>query len=370
MKLRHLSLLLWIAVFLAAAELALEWRAHRRGYGTLLFSVGGLSAANSSAAAAAESGFGPTEDHPFRSRVHAREKGASTVRIWIASASYAEDRRHPAARIFPVLLEDALRARGHDVEVLNASRNAYSLAGAERVLGEIGAAWQPDLVLAYHYSNDLDELSTTLLSVAGAATPGAADEAPASAVDGASAPAARTEAARPWPSRVAEATTLYAQAKNQFKARLVALRLLEDEVPEVIVAGLESRVLALEATAESLGAQLVLCRFACSHPSAQGGALPLDYRNNLYRYNSHLSERAWRDGVDVFNGLLSRLGAERGLAVLALDERVAGQHAHFRDFTHLTEAGHRAMADALADLVEPLVVGRSAARGAAPEAQR
>jgi hypothetical protein len=366
MKLRHLSLVLWIAVFLAAAEVALEWRAHSRGYGTLLFSPGGLSAANSSAAAA-ETGFGPTDAYPFRSRVHAPEKGADTVRIWIASASYAEDRRHLAANIFPVLLEDALRERGHDVEVLNASKNAYSLAGADRVLREIGATWQPDLVLAYHYSNDLDELSTKLLSVAGAATPGAADEAAdTQAEEG----AARTETERPWPSRVMEATTLYAQAKNQFKARLVALRMLEDEMPAVIVAGLEQRVLALDATVSALGGELVLCRFACSHPSAQGGALPIDYRNNLYRYNSHLSEQAWRDGVDVYNALLSRVGEREGLAVLALDERVGGEHANFRDFTHMTASGHRAMAAALADLVEPLVVKRLEQRRAAEEAAR
>jgi len=355
MKLRHLSLVLWIAVYLAVVEVALEWRAHRRGYGTLLFTPGGLSAANSSAAVAA-SGFGPTAEYPFRSRVVPHVKPAGTLRIWIASASYAEDRRHVAARIFPVLLEDELRRRGHAVEVLNASRNAYSLGGAERVLREIGAEWSPDLVVAYHYSNDLDELSTALLSVAGAATPGAAQ----SEDDAAEEAAARTEVERHWPSRLMEATTTYAQAKNQFKARLVALRMLADELPDELVAALEKRVLALDATAQALGAELVLCRFACSHPSSVGGALPIDYRNNLFRYNSHLSERAWRDGVDVYNGLLERVGAREGLPVLALDARISGRTELYRDFTHLTEAGHREVALALADLLEPLVVARRA----------
>jgi len=141
-------------------------------------------------------------------------------------------------------------------------------------------------------------------------------------------------------------------------------------VPESIVAALEERVLELNTTVAGIGGELVLCRFACSHPSSQGGALPLDYRNNLYRYNSHLSERAWRDGVDVYNALLSRVGEREGLAVLALDERVGGDHTNFRDFTHMTASGHRAMAAALADLVEPLVVERLEQRRAAEEAAR
>ena len=86
--------------------------------------------------------------------------------------------------------------------------------------------------------------------------------------------------------------------------------------------------------------------------------MPADYRNNLYRYNSYLSERAWRSGVATFNDRLLEIGAREGLPVLDLSSRVAGRTALFRDFCHLKEAGHVEVAKQLADLLEPVLAER------------
>lgn len=369
MRPKHFTLLLWIGLFLLLGELALEYRAKKRGYGALLFDPAAVASVfsgepvNVSAEeTTAVDGFGPTKGFPFRSRVVDELAPDGTTRIMIASASYAEDRQQPVTAIFPVLLEDELRARGFDVEVLNASSNAYSLGTAARVLAEEGPRWKPDLVLAYHYSNDLDEIAPRVLSVAGGGAPNA------NAGEGATNDAAgeddddgtpRTERARPWPSRLMEATTAYAQAKNQLKARLVALRLLEPTLPPAVLAGLRERLDAVRAVTESFGAELVLVQFACSHPASQGGSLPAPYRNNLFRYNSYLSERAWREGVGDWNTLLAGYGAAHGLAVLDLPSDLAGRHECFRDFCHLTAEGHAVAARALADELEPLLAART-----------
>lgn len=365
MRLRHFTLLLWTALFLVLGEVALELRARARGYGGLLFSPDALTSVFtgedvnvSTEPTTAVDGFGPTTDFPFRSRIVAETPPPGTTRIFIASASYAEDRQQAVTDIFPVLLEDELRTRGYDVQIVNASSNAYSLGTAARVLREQGPRWKPDLVLTYHYSNDLDELAPRLLSVAGGGAPNASgEEAPVEALDGADG-TPRTETERPLPSRLMEATTAYVQAKNQIKARLVALRVLEPTLPPVLLAGLRERLEAVHAVVESLDAELVLVQFACSHPASQGGSLPTPYRNNLFRYNSHLSERAWREGVEQFNTLQAGYGAAHGLAVLDLPRYLAGEHAYFRDFCHLTPRGHRAAAQALADLLAPLLDAR------------
>jgi|GEM_PF-6591243 len=366
MRLRHFTLLLWIALFLVLGEVALELRAKGKGYGALLFDRGALAsvfsdeATNVSAeATTAVDGFGPTADFPFRSRVVDEVAPAGTTRIMIASASYAEDRKQPVTAIFPVLLEDELRARGFEVQVLNASSNAYSLGTAARVLTEELPRWEPDLVLVYHYSNDLDEIAPRVLSVAGGGAPNAtAGDAEASG-DDADEGTPRTERERPWPSRLMEATTAYAQAKNQIKARLVGLRLLEPTLPPEVLAALRERLDAVRAVTESSGAELVLVQFACSHPASQGGSLPAPYRNNLFRYNSYLSERAWREGVGDWNTLLAGYGATHDLAVLDLPRDLAGRHECFRDFCHLKELGHQVAARSLADALEPLLAERA-----------
>ncbi|QDU86287.1 hypothetical protein Pla163_34380 [Planctomycetes bacterium Pla163] len=369
MRLKHFTLLLWIALFLVVGEVALEYRAKSRGFGTLLLSGRGLSGANNTAVTA-EHGFGPTEDYPFRSRVVPVAKPAGTTRIWIASASYAEDRRWAASEIFPVLLEDELRARGHDVQVLNASSNAYSLATAAKVLHEEGPRWQPDLVLAYHFSNDLDELAPRLLAVGGGGAPNATEsrgEGPdgpdAAANTDADEGTPRTEQERWITSRVVEATTAYAQAKNQFKARIVALRILTDRLPPALLDALEERVEAVHGEARALGADFVPVRFAVSDPTSSSGPMPIAYRNNLFRYNSYLSEQAWRTGVDDYNALLVELAARDGLDLVGLDAALSGNGAYFRDFCHLTREGHAAAAKALADQLEPLLAARANEEG-------
>lgn len=368
MRLRHFTLLLWIALFLVLGELALEVRAKKRGYGALLLSPGSLASVFeeegtnvSVEAVAAVDGFGPTADFPFRSRVVDEVAPDGTTRIFIASASYAEDRSQPVETIFPVLLEDELRARGYAVEIVNASSNAYSLGTAARVLREELPRWNPDLVLVYHYSNDLDEIAPRVLSVAGGGAPNASAEAGTDEEVDEGTP--RTQQQRPWPSRLMEATTAYAQAKNQIKARLVGLRLLENTLPPSVLAALRERLDAVRAVTEANGAELVLVQFACSHPASQGGSLPAPYRNNLFRYNSYLSERAWREGVGDWNTLLAGYGDAHGLAVLDLPSGLAGKHECFRDFCHLKEAGHRIAAQTLADELEPLLAARAAADG-------
>lgn len=366
MRPKHFTLLLWIALFLVIGEVALEYRAKSRGFGTLLFSGQGLAGANNTAVTT-EHGFGPTADYPFRSRVVPVAKPEGTTRIWIASASYAEDRRWAASQIFPVLLEDELRARGHDVHVLNASSNAYSLATAAKVLREEGPRWQPDLVLAYHFSNDLDELAPRLLAVGGGGAPNATESRGEESVTDSAGDAQdegtpRTEQERWITSRVVEATTAYAQAKNQFKARIVALRILTDALPPALLDALAGRVEAVHAEARALGADFVPVRFAVSHPASVSGPMKVAYRNNLFRYNSYLSERAWRTGVDDYNALLTeiaRIAAPDGLDVIGLDTALSGNGDYFRDFCHLTLEGHAAAARALADQLEPLLAARA-----------
>src|SRR5687767_7527070 len=80
---RHLAVLGWTALALLVLEVAVEVRAYRRGWDTLLFGHGGPPASDDAR------GLGPTDGFRFRSRVVPALRTPGSRRVWVASASYA-----------------------------------------------------------------------------------------------------------------------------------------------------------------------------------------------------------------------------------------------------------------------------------------
>lgn len=351
MRLGRYAVVWWTLGFLAAAELALEWRAHARGWETVLFG------APPYAAPASDSPFGPTDDYPFRSRRVPRAKPDGTLRVWIASASYGEHVFLPADEIFPVVLEDELRARGFDVQVLNASRASLTARAAVRDLRRVAPDWSPDVAVLYHLSNDLDGLSARLMAPTAAEDAAAvvADERADSGTDGG---ADDVDDDAPWPTAWARRTTLYEQAKNQIGARLTPVRMLARAVDDGVTAVFEARARDFVAAARALDAEPVLCTFAISHPPGDPDPFPAAFRRNLYRHNGVLAIDGWRAGAVEWNARLASIAADEEVALIDVADAVGGRGELFVDFVHFTPDGHAAVARALADGLAPLLEER------------
>ncbi|QDU69712.1 hypothetical protein [Engelhardtia mirabilis] len=349
MKLAQYAVIFWTLGLLAAAELALEYRAHARGWETLLF--GGPTYSE----LPVDSPFGPTPDYPFRSRIVPREKPPGVLRIWVASASYGEHIFLPADQIFPVVLEDELRERGFEVQVLNASRASLTARAAVRDLELVAPAWQPDVALMYHLSNDLDGLTARMLAVRADEDAEVVIASERAETLAPTAEAAHHEGQAPWPTRQARRTTLYEQAKNQIGARLTPARMLRDQVPDEVADVFEARAADFIDAARALGAVPVLVTFATSHPPGDPDLFPAGYRRNLYRHNGVLSVAGWRAGAADWNRRLARLGASSGTTVVDLAAAVAGHSEFFIDFVHFTPAGHAQVARTLADALAPVL---------------
>ena len=343
MPLRTLSPVLWIAFFLILLEVGLEWRASQRGWGTLIFGE-----EHAGEAAEATRDFGPTDDFPFRSHIVARERDPLQRRLWIASSSYAEDKRLAASTVFPNRLEALLREAGLAVQVLNASRNGYTTASNLDVLREIGADWRPDVCLLYQMTNDIDWITNAILS------PGADPELALGPDSQPGAGSAGTPPPRGWIEGKSEETTVFSVLKSNLTSRLSAARILLDRLPARADAAFEAYVRTFVDEARSLGARPVLCTFATRNTQATRATLPTEVVLALRRVNLYLSIDGWLDAVARFNAVLRRVALEEGLPLLDVAAALADQPELFRDFSHLYEGGHELVARTLFEGLQAL----------------
>lgn len=355
MSFRSFRILAWIAAWLVLLEVALEVRAHARGWDTLLFGDA------TPAAEDAETDFGPTDDFPFRSRVVPRDAPPGTTRIWLGSSSYAEDVRQPPDRLFLALAEDTLRARGFDVQMLNSSRGGATSVDNLADLLVQADAWDVDVAVLYQMTNDIDALTRFVFE---------GDPESDAIVDDdlrdvfALSPAERDRSAtvdldpepRPVNDRIMasiqqvfEATSTYAQLKNQITSRLTRGRVLAARLGDDGNALFIRRVEAFLDACDDLGVRPVLCTFATSHTAETLDAMPADSVDNLFRYNIHLSVRGWIASVAELNDALRELAERRDVPLIDLAAELTGRADLFRDFTHFSREGHEAVARVFAD---------------------
>jgi hypothetical protein len=321
---RHLAVLGWMALLLVAAEVALEARAYRRGWDTLLFGHGGPAIAGE------ERGIGPTEAFPFRSRIVPVERAPGTLRVWVASASYALGGNLEAEAIFPVRVGDVLKRRGVAAEVLNAGRVGVTVRDNMAELERDGPRWRPDVVVLYQMSTDVDELSRLLLGKRGLEAAAGAE-----GLD--------------WGARFVERTTVQPLLKEHVSSRVTLERPLADTLGPEGERAFEARVRAFVASVRALGARPVLVTFATSHARTTPGRMPL----HVFRFNIRLSRRGWHDTVDAWNRVLVRVAADEQVPLVDVAAVLLGRTEAFVDFVHFTADGHVQVARLLADaLVE------------------
>ncbi|MGD2018251.1 MAG: hypothetical protein PVJ89_09055 [Planctomycetota bacterium] len=333
------SVVLWTLAFLAAGELALEVRASGRGFRTLLFGAPAASAP------ASDGALGRTPDFPFRSRVAPLERTPGVPRVWIASASYAEHIRLPAEQIWPVLVEDELEARGVEVEVLNASQAGWEMHYSVRTLDELGEAWDPDVVLVYQLSNDLDRVASALIGrplAEGAGEEQVAEPAP---------PPSDLD-----PTELARRTSAYELTRARLGPLVSDLRPRYNggraDLDGAAAARIEGRFRGVIERARELGAAPMLVSFATAHPDP-GEDLPAEIAAGLKRANGLLSSEGWRRWVRLGDESMRRVAAAEGVPVLEVAEVLDGRSELFVDQYHFTPEGHRLFAARLADELEP-----------------
>ncbi len=333
----------WSALILLALEFGLEIRAYQRGYETLLFGQRKPVATDSTRNDGAR--WGPTDDFPFRSEIVDPPKPSNTVRIWIASASQAEDKRLPPDVVFPDVLQRHLNDRGIRAQVLNAGRAGRTIAKNQEDLERGAATWRPDVVVLY-------QMESGTLGGPGPGTAASDLEGPVLAQ--ANLPRS-AQPSRSWLTRTVEELTLYTMLKTNATSRLVEEKQLPESLDEVVVDDFAAAVERFVATAERVGARPVVSTIAISHKAGNLEQMPTQFRLARLRFDSSVSVAGWVDSIDRFNGRLHLIAQNSNLQLITLEEQIGGRPKFFRDPVHFTRLGHaevgRTMANQLAEFL-------------------
>ncbi|MEM7417560.1 MAG: GDSL-type esterase/lipase family protein [Gemmatimonadota bacterium] len=323
MKLQHLSLFALIGLVLLAGELALEVRAYRRGFETLLLPPPPQMASGGEEGVA--SPYGPAEGFPFRSPLLEPAAGEAT-RIWFASSSYAEDVRYSVPAIFPNVAADLLNdSLGMDVQLLNAAIAGFTVESNTRQLESLGPTWSPDWVVLYQMTNDLHQLADPVrlrVLQTGSATP--------------------TESSfdlSAFLGRTVERATLFQQLTANVTPRITAYRLLPHEPPEGSGPAFEARIREFLTAARSIGARPILATFA---PRATDPAdLAPATRTWMLRWNPNQTPDGYLATVLEWNEAIRRVAAEESVPLIDAERALGGRLENYRDFAHFTEDGHQ-----------------------------
>jgi hypothetical protein len=340
MSLRLLAPLLWILVVAAALEVALEVRAQRLGWPTLLF--GAPQSAEADGAA-----NGPTREFPFRSPLLAASAASSAPRVWFASASYGEDVQLAVREVFPNLTVELLRERGIECVALNASSAGHTTASNAAELRERGGEFNPRVVVLYQMSNDIDKLSATL-GARGWRSAAERSAPPSESLVKAAAPNEGFQWGL-WLGRQVEATTIYKHLKSLATSRVATQRPLVDTLGSEGELLFEQRVLELVAAARASGATPVLCTFATAYTLDNLASTPQEYELNLLRFNVFLSLRGWLDSVERFNAVLRAVAEREQVQLIDVSAALSGRSELFRDMVHFPKVGHAEVARLMAD---------------------
>lgn len=332
----------WAAFFLVFIETGLEYRAHRRGYETMLFG-GPAFAASKPSPTVRQPLCGPTRRFPFRSRVIPLTKPHGVTRYWISSASYGEDIYTPVDSIFPSLMQKRAEDSGVATQVINASRAGYTIAQNISDLEELGPTWQPDFVLLYNMSTDIKALSREYLAQAHGCMP--------HTVEGESPPVHSGDAGVGWLNRYTERTTIYQQLKSNVTARITTQCILADGLGQQAECDFRDAILRFVRVCRRLGATPVLCTFCFSHKATNVQAMPDQYRIALLRTDEFLSISGWIATCQRYNQIIRDTAKEEQVALVDLDRRIGGRPEFFRDAVHFSREGHIEIARVLADRV-------------------
>lgn len=348
-SIRAVQVFLWLVAYLAAIEIGLEYRAHRRGWESLLWGgpVGQVEdvAPREGASKVPETrrAVGPRPDFPFRSVVVPRERSPGVFRAWVASASHAEDIYTDVQQIFPTRLQTRLAARGAPSQVLNASRAGNTIGQNVRDLQTVAPRWRPDAVVLYQMSIDIVGLSKRYLA-AGPADGQAQQAGPATAALPAASPVAR----------LAEQTSVYTLAKANVTPLVAAQRVLYDDLGADAENEFVQRLEEFVRAVRELGATPVLCTFATSYRRDELATLPFEVRQFMLRYNMYLSPRGWLDTIQRLNERIEQVARSEHVPLVDLAEAITGKRDLFRDFVHFSTVGHERVAELIADQLQAL----------------
>lgn len=259
------------------------------------------------------------------------EKPAGTVRIAFlgGSTTYCAEVSSNEAT-WPHLVAAALGERYDDVqfEYINAGVPGYSAPISLKNLRTRVAAYQPDIIVVYHATNDLSWHSYQAAESSGIAMK-------------------RAEQNRFWLSE-------YSLLSHLIELNLKILLLRNETVakPEKLTvdarslaAPFEADMRALVQAAKSVAPVVAVATFSVQYRRNQTSEVQARAASTSLYYMPYMSVEGLLDSFEAYNAVIRAVADEEAILLIDGEETIPGDSVHFNDSVHFTDAGSAAMAE-------------------------
>lgn len=341
-------------LLLILVEAALEFRAYKRGFHTVLFgspvaNVQTRAGGGDETAAEREQRKARKVEFPFLSPPVSRIRTADDpMRVWLASASHADDRRFPVETIFPNAACRVVATDGAYCQMLNAAKAGENIDSNLVRFRALAPDWHPDVVVLYQMSVELNRLSNAYFAEKSTGK----RDLPEDKND--------DDARSSWEDfggtleRWLEHTTLYSHLRRYVGSTILLQSQLEAELPEEVIRRFERRLESFIDVVREADAQPVLSTFATRYILEQADQVDPDTARWMLRYAIHMSPRGWLRGISQMNAAVLRVATDRGVPVIDFESCAAGNPAYFTDLVHFSRKGHKAMATCMSNALRTL----------------
>ncbi|MGI9286669.1 MAG: SGNH/GDSL hydrolase family protein [Pseudomonadales bacterium] len=320
-------------LFLFCIEGILEYRGYTRGFSTLIFGTPSKTYARDNNENI-EKSYGPSAEFPFRSSIiEPSFKTAETVRIWIASASYAEAIDRPVLETFPSMACGALSKSGVPCQMLNASKAGWSIKNnIEQILTE-GRRWQPDYILLYQMGNDVKSLL---------------QENDRRSNSGNDLDNGIFDVVEDKMQKLIEQTNLYVHTREFVGGYILISSHLNEQIPELVFREYRSRLEAYIAACKQIQAKPVLMTFLGRNRPETADNIPLDLKFQLLKYTSLISPETWPRITSELNKIIRQVAEQHKVLVIDLEKAALDEPDNFKDYFHFTKIGHKKVGEFVA----------------------
>ena len=333
MKFNFLAVFLLIAINLIAIELVLEIRATNRGFSGFLLDR--LTAAKAS-------GTPQKQKFEFRSKKLDLEKPKNSIRIWMASASYAEDYKRKVEELFPNIMcrEVGTSSKKH-CQMLNASKAGYSIQNNIDQLKASAKNWSPDYVLLYSMNLDINNLSDRYLNPNFDSTENAAAE------------GGKNDHSMDLPldmkiEKTLEQMSIYGHLRTYLGGSVLLSTLLHKDIGSAAKNHFKNTLVEFINAAREIGAVPILISFSTAYNTENFERMSYKDKLFLVRYNPYLSDQGWVNTVETLNDILRSTAIENDVHYIDLEQNLSGKNQYFTDFVHFTRQGHEFIGELLA----------------------
>ncbi|MEE2941164.1 MAG: SGNH/GDSL hydrolase family protein [Planctomycetota bacterium] len=240
---------------------------------------------------------------------------------------------------WPHLVAEGLRAAAErPVDYVNAGGPGYSSKHSIVNLRERVATFEPDLVVIYHGTNDLNLDSIEAAEARGLFS-GRAEE-------------------PSWLAR--HSLAWYLVEKNLLvRERLEGAGEETLDVPAAELSrAFEGRLEELVELAGSLADEVVLCTFQPRARAEQPEAVQVENLRTSFYYMPYMDRAALMAGFHEYNRVVRAVAARTGAVLLDLDGAIPGDAEHYVDSVHFNDLGAARMGAAVTDglLAEPRIL--------------